>query len=345
MLNLNHLNIDLEKAKKEHYEFFRCYITKRLFGRECLNPKDDNQKCFCKDINKRTPKSSEIKLLQDFVSQGDNLKTIITGTIEELEAINLIFISLVDKEFGRCSYKNYTTIAVDKRKKQTGEVFDFFKDVYAIFNYDCLSKDNIYNSYILTENLGVRSCIYCNRTYAVTHRKKTGHRLMNPQLDHWFTQSKHPLLQISFHNLIPCCEVCNSRVKNDIEFNLNDHYHPYQLNEEKINFSYNFNTSINKYSIVFNSESDEKITRTSKKMYIDEMYDAHHSELDDLIKTAKAYSKNYLKSLKSIFPGANLTDNEIYRFAFGTELDSKDFHKRPMSKFKYDILKELGIIP
>lgn len=344
MLNLNHLNIDLDKAKKEHYEFFRCYITKRLFGKECSNPEYTNQKCFCKDINKRKSKSSKIELLKDFVSQNNNLKTIIAGSVDELESINLIFIALIDKEFGRCAYKNYTSIAVEKRKKQTGDVSDFFNDVYAIFNYNRLSEDSLYNSYILTENLGVRSCIYCNRTYALTHRKKTGHRLMNPQLDHWYPQSKYPLLQISFHNLIPCCEICNSRVKNSIEFNLINHYHPYQLIEEKIKFSYNFHNAINKYSIVFSSESDKKITRTSKEMYIDEMYDAHHSELDDLIKTAKAYSKNYIKSLKSIFPGANLTDNEIYRLAFGTELDSKDFHKRPMSKFKHDILKELGII-
>ena len=40
----------------------------------------------------------------------------------------------------------------------------------------------------------------------------------------------------------------------------------------------------------------------------------------------------------------NLSKNEIYRILFGTELDVKNFHKRPLSKFKHDVLKELKII-
>ncbi len=74
------------------------------------------------------------------------------------------------------------------------------------------------------------------------------------------------------------------------------------------------------------------------------MYDGHHSELEDLILIKKAYSTQYLDSLKRSFPDIKLANQDIYRLAFGTEYNSKDFHKRPLSKFKSDILKELGVI-
>ena len=48
--------------------------------------------------------------------------------------------------------------------------------------------------------------------------------------------------------------------------------------------------------------------------------------------------------MAQFFPNRGLSKEETYRLLFGTELDAKDFHKRPMSKFKHDILKELGII-
>jgi len=41
-----------------------------------------------------------------------------------------------------------------------------------------------------------------------------------------------------------------------------------------------------------------------------------------------------------MFSGLELKDEETYPLAFGVEIDPKNFHKRPFSKFKYDILKE-----
>lgn len=167
---------------------------------------------------------------------------------------------------------------------------------------------------------------------------------MNPQLDHWFPQSKYPLLQVSFYNLIPSCEICNSRVKNSTIFNLTDHFHPYVSSEEKITFDYFPTGTAEEYRIFFTKDSGKKIKLTSEKMFVDEMYNAHIPELKDILLIEQAYSKSYLQSLRTAFPGAKLQDSEIYRLAFGTEMRKEDFHKRPMSKFKHDILKKLGVI-
>jgi hypothetical protein len=51
----------------------------------------------------------------------------------------------------------------------------------------------------------------------------------------------------------------------------------------------------------------------------------------------------YLQELKTTYK-LKITDDELYRLAFGTYRQEADFHKRPFSKLKKDILKELGMI-
>lgn len=354
MLNLNHLKIDLNKARTDHYNFFACYVTKKITGRTCsvssvntTHPIDRPKYCSVNKIQRHTFRyANSRQILTNFVLHGDNLKKILLGTPTEINRINSSFISVVDNHFGPSTYADYLDTP-DKRKSSfhIAGVHDFFLDVDSVFNYSRLSKNEVYSSYHLTENLGVRSCAYCNRTYALTHRKRDGKRLMNPQLDHWFPNSKFPLLQISFHNLIPSCEVCNSRVKNDIVFDLNHDYHPYQQEKEKIEFDYYYGVD-QKFHIFFKSGADypNKIRLTSEKMCIDQMYEAHADELQDMITLKQEYSKSYLESLQRAFPRANLSKELMYRLAFGTELYEENFHKRPMSKFKFDILKQLGVI-
>lgn len=74
------------------------------------------------------------------------------------------------------------------------------------------------------------------------------------------------------------------------------------------------------------------------------MYNAHIPELEDLIKIKKVYSEQYISKMADLFPKIGLSKEEVYCLLFGVELSEKDYHKRPMSKFKHDILKELGIL-
>lgn len=333
MINLNYLNIDLDKAKKEHYDFFVCYITKKIIG---------------KNNNKAFKFKNQKNLIRKFLFTENRLHDLILGNPKKIEEINDIFKKQVNSHFGSGTYDTYIALNSAKRSKfKPNKVHQFFTDLAKVINYKTLSNDTNYNSYTLAKNLGVRSCVYCNRTYTITKRKrnnKKGGRLMSPQLDHWFAQSKYPLLQISCHNLIPSCEICNSRVKNDTVFTLADYFHPYQENEASIEFSYRFSFLKQKYQVYLKNNSDTFILKTCKEMFVDQMYDGHVEELEDLITLEREYSKDYLNSLRDSFPNINLSDESIYRLAFGTELDKKNFHKRPMSKFKYDILKELGII-
>ena len=343
MINLYNADIDLEKSRFEHHNFFKCFITKKLRGYNC-DFHEDNERAFCRRIHSYNFRNRQRqRRFSNFFIENNLLTRLIIGEPTDLIELNDRIIRWVNLEFNNVNtYSNYIN-----NNRPSRRVIDFFKDVNKVFDYSYLSRGEDYNSYTLTENLDVRVCTYCNRMYTITQRKNRNHkygRLMNPQLDHWFPQSKYPFLQISFYNLIPSCEICNSRVKNSTPFSIEDDFHPYQRDVENLYFSYRKSFLYNKYQIYFSKDSDEKIKRTAKKMFIDQMYNGHQEELSDLITLRAEYSEDYIDSLRKAFPSSGLSKELVYRLAFGTELNSKDFHKRPMSKFKHDILTQLGII-
>jgi hypothetical protein len=166
--------------------------------------------------------------------------------------------------------------------------------------------------------------------------------ITRPQFDHWFSQTDYPLLSISFFNLIPSCRICNSDIKGAGKMSLKYHLHPYLSNKVNYNYSY----VLDKYNVrsfklrCHNSKS----RRTVKFFALEDIYKEHISEIDDLVSIKKKYSTNYLKNLKSILKSGGVTNDEIYRLAFGTYIDESKFSNRPLSRLKRDILKELGII-
>lgn len=56
--------------------------------------------------------------------------------------------------------------------------------------------------------------------YTKTVFDEEGEKITRPTFDHWFAKDDHPLLALSFYNLIPSCNICNSSVKGkkEIEF-------------------------------------------------------------------------------------------------------------------------------
>ena len=194
----------------------------------------------------------------------------------------------------------------------------------------------------------MRSCIFCNRTYTITRTSKSKEKLMRPQLDHWYPKSKYPLLAISFFNLIPCCSYCNSSVKGDNELNPIIHIHPYiqETAPDDFKFGYYYENSINDYVIYLKKSltASGKAVRTLRKLKIDQMYNGHIMELEDLIRIKKAYSREYIKKMADFFPENGLSERETFRILFGVENEIKNFHLMPMSKFKLDILEQLEMI-
>ncbi|WP_394773210.1 hypothetical protein [Flavobacterium sp.] len=253
---------------------------------------------------------------------NDNLEKILIGKPDVLLEVNK-------------TYSNYPVIK---------------KAIKYVFNYDWFTSKcvNRYDAYNLAEALDMNTCTYCNRLYTNTVITVNKQKIIRPQFDHFFDKKSNPLLSLSFYNLIPSCSICNSNIKLGKEFELSTHIHPY-LDDiiEDFNFTFEF-TSENRsgLKIKVNSIVGSKEEKTFTDMALETVYNSHISELKDLLMLKAKYSDRYLTILASNILGSSVvtSSEELYRLAFGVEFAREDFYKRPFSKFKNDILKELNII-
>ncbi|MDN3584626.1 hypothetical protein [Mucilaginibacter flavus] len=82
------------------------------------------------------------------------------------------------------------------------------------------------------EQLRLRVCPYCNITpvECLTYTPRLSNELKRTalhQLDHFYPQSRHPYLALSFFNLIPGCPYCNGHLKSQMDFDIDTHFNPY----------------------------------------------------------------------------------------------------------------------
>lgn len=189
--------------------------------------------------------------------------------------------------------------------------------------------------------LDIHTCIYCNRNYTLDFKNLKNARA---ELDHWFPKSEFPILALSFYNLIPSCHSCNHIKGASKSFDwskaLDKINHPY-LDKNEFVFSYFYKT-FDDFKMKINV-SHLKTEETLNFNKTKEIYDAHSSkELKELLDLRFKYSKNYLDILlNNTFSDLSMSKEEAYRIIFGIEILEKDYHKRPFSKFKHDIIQEL----
>ena len=228
------------------------------------------------------------------------------------------------------------------------------KKLLDAFGYkQSLSQDKD-SSYRLVEMKGTNVCTYCNRQYIFTvnkPQKKGLEHIVRPELDHWYNKELYPLMSLSFYNLIPSCQVCNSSTKGSAVFSLATHIHPYVQTDAnpRIEFRPTVTTGHNSfYGVKIDRVAGSKEDNTVKAFALDEIYAEHgRLEVEDLMQFNFAYNDGYLKVLfdellDKFCP--KMTKAEVYRMLFGTELAPERFGERPMSKLKYDVLKYLHVI-
>ncbi|SFC72322.1 hypothetical protein [Flavobacterium phragmitis] len=305
------LNLNPE-ALLFHHKLIKCWLSKKLKGNKNASNrygyKCEDENCeICKiDMHK----ASLPKAFVDFFT-SDKLDELITGKPERLIEINQEYLNLgvdhqtVVKLFVKSGYENW------------------FQPIFGKKLLNFINQD---------------TCTYCNRNYTL----QTVVNRSRAQIDHWFSKETFPLLALSFYNLIPCCPTCN-HAKLDEVVN-NDFAHPYTCIEENQKFTFSFNyVSLNEdYDIKCKVDENSKMDNTLKGFKIKEIYNAHSKkELKDLLELRYKYSDNYIDLLINKTFNGLMSKEEIYRMIFGIEIQEQDYHKRPFSKFKHDIINEL----
>lgn len=285
----------------------------------------------------RISKTSLAPSIRKFIRR--EIKQILIGDVEKLEFLN------------RKLKRNREYKADRENQKQA---------LKYIFNYGVFSSkdEKRYDAYDLAKKLGIRTCLYCNRLYTLTVVKgeRDEDKLTRPDFDHFIDKGKNPLLGLSIYNLVPCCKICNSQLKGTKPFSVKDYVHPY-----KDNFldSYWFRYIPYDVDDILRGQSTlrvgidtilgdpilrQRINKTAKVFKLDSIYSAHSEELKDVFEIRHLFSKDYLREIKNTYKGLGITDEDYYRIVFGVHFKKEDYYKRPFSKIKKDLLKELNII-
>jgi len=227
-----------------------------------------------------------------------------------------------------------------------------YKLIDKVIDYDKFNKKKTtpYNAYSLAEALLVNVCPYCNRIYTNTIVTENGKKIVKPTFDHFFLQAKNSFLSLSFYNLIPSCNNCNSYLKGKLEFTLVSHLHPYKEDFGKnAVFDFFFKNLLpdkghpDNYQILLNVDEsflgNAKISRNIQDFKLREIYQSHADIVGEIaVKTDKAspyYAMALFKSLPSL---PTSVKREFYRYYFGNYFDEKDFNKRPLAKLTKDIV-------
>ena len=262
---------------------------------------------------------------------------------------------------GRSSYNDGEFEALlkarAKRAKNAEETklcrrYEILEELRRVFDYDNQLGQNKSRAYRLTLEQGHNTCTYCNRSYVFTvvrdKGKNDGNRIARPVLDHWYSKELFPLMSLSLCNLIPCCSVCNSSAKGSAIFRAATHVHPYIATtptEPGFKFRYKALPG-GRWTVVIDPSSDPKENRMAEEFKLEDMY-SYHGELEvkDILEWKYQNNDVYLSQvLNGILAHYKMSKADVYRMFFGTEPEPLNNLKRPLSKLKRDVLRQVGLI-
>lgn len=209
------------------------------------------------------------------------------------------------------------------------------------FGYDKFIAKKKDVAYELSENIGSKTCVYCNRIYTFTvDGEKDNNKIVRPDFDHWMLKTEHPLLSMSFFNLIPSCPICNRSIKLEKDFEYGKHIHPY-MSKSDASFSFQFVPLPNfEWDVRIVGGSQEELN-TAKLLETEQLYKVHgNMEVKDIVEFSYKNSPEYLNELYSYVLnayGSNITFSEAYKVIMGTDYEPEKFLDRPLAKLKRDI--------
>ena len=218
------------------------------------------------------------------------------------------------------------------------------KKILKAFDYEGHISSNKEAAYELAKKIGTRTCVYCNRIYSFTIEDENGSTVARPDFDHWLPKDKHPLLSMSFFNLIPSCPICNRSIKLRKDFEYGKHVHPYQSEvERQFQFQYEPQPGAQWKLKVANCTPEEEAT--AKLLKTEDVYIPYaNSEVKDMLEFVYKNTPEYLVELRDTVMkafGSSISKEHAYRMVFGTELRASLFLDRPLSKMKRDVLMQL----
>ena len=239
----------------------------------------------------------------------------------------------------------------DKKWRNKDNDISFSDKIVKIMHYTTIRSEDMIPC---VKKLGIKTCVYCNAQYTNTVEiENDGSTKGRYELDHFKPKDEYPFLCISFYNLQPCCGSCNKWKSDDpSRFNL----YTEDYNELDPFIFELTSASIVRYMLTQNSDVLEVKLKSGEAglrdnhlelFHTEDLYKTYTDELEELIWKYKSFNDAFKNQLigrfKKLFP-LHATRNEIIRFIYNFYSNPKDVHKRPLSKLKQDVAKQLKML-
>jgi len=210
-----------------------------------------------------------------------------------------------------------------------------------------------YNAYRLCQRIGLNTCPYCNIQFIPTViTKKPITFVARPPLDHFFANTLYPLLAISFYNLVPGCDTCNSRFKLAEPTHHLTHLNPHTRDfADECIFRLEGFRKIDEilapgasgFKIkLYNSSGDKRFDGNEILFHLNDMYSVHRLEARNCLIKSMTYST---AAIESIVETAKRTGSDAFELIFEARLQHADLHLNPLSKLKRDIVLKYASAP
>jgi hypothetical protein len=223
---------------------------------------------------------------------------------------------------------------------------DEMKEIEEAFDYGAHRQNPNFMEHF--KKINIKSCPFCNNNYVYFY--KEGAKKFNTlaTLEHYYPKSKYPHLSLSFYNLIPSCNTCNSKFKGSDEIHVGNILHPYFEDfNEKAQFSVRVDgLPVNKtIELEVNLKSNDERCKTSiDRFQLDKIYKQHNDIAKEIWNKAQVYNESRIEELyESFYKDLGYSKDDVKNMVFCNYLHKDDIHKRNHSKLTQDILKQFGI--
>ena len=164
--------------------------------------------------------------------------------------------------------------------------------------------------------------------------------------------------------MIPSCHTCNSNLKGDKEFNLDDYFHPYlesfddngvffryrPLNEKDFFPTTDDNLSVKLITHHLKAPLKNTIDNNIEIFKLNDIYTSHEMSIKRLQKLKRNSHKKYLDAIRTKVlikadGSPRYIDNKaVYPIVMLNYYKPSEYHKQPMAKFLKDISIDLKLI-
>jgi len=213
-----------------------------------------------------------------------------------------------------------------------------------LFNYKKFRSSVYCVQMYIDLNFLLSSCPYCNdRTVEVVKKNVAAGAIPANiayfDLDHFYPKSQNPYFALSFYNLVPSCNACNSKEKADMPFDITTHLHPYLSSFDdfyEFEFSSKLLLGVPASKIIFKPKTAQTFQNIND-FNLENRYDNRVEEINTMVK----YYQNYYKTLNTQI------EKELF-IKYFTDInpavyDKKSILKKNRSKLYRDVIKKVDV--